>query len=61
MSKMPYAVFAESKLVALCNTLSEAISTMPKNSDETHIYNEDMEEVTFFKRGKPNGEIRINK
>jgi hypothetical protein len=54
---MPYAIFADSKLVAICDTLSKAISSMPKNCDDTHIFNEDKEEVIFFKKGKLNGEI----
>jgi hypothetical protein len=57
MRKMPYAIFADSKLVAICDTLSKAISSMPKNCDDTHIFNEDKEEVIFFKKGKLNGEI----
>lgn len=57
MKNMPYAIFADSKLVAICDTLSKAISSMPKNCDDTHIFNEDKEEVIFFKKGKLNGEI----
>jgi hypothetical protein len=56
MRNMPYAIFADSKLIAICDTLSKAISSMPKNCD-THIFNEDKEEVIFFKKGKLNGEI----
>ena len=56
MRNMSYAIFAENKLIAICNTLSKAISSMPKNCD-THIFNEDKEEVIFFKKGKLNGEI----
>ena len=54
---MPYAIFSESKLVAVCDTLSKAISSMPKDSKDTHIFNEDKEEVFFFKKGKLNAEI----
>ena len=54
---MPYAIFAENKLIAICNTLSKAISSMPTDCDDTHIFNEDKEEVIFFKKGKLNGEI----
>ena len=54
---MPYAIFADSKLVAICDTLSKAISSIPQNCEDTHIFNEDKEEVLFFKRGKLNGGI----
>ena len=54
---MPYAIFSESKLVAVCDTLSKAISSMPKDSKDTHIFNEDKEEIIFFKKGKFDGEI----
>ena len=57
MRKMPYAIFADSKLVAICDTLSKAISSMPTDCDDTHIFNEKKEEVLFFKRGKPNGKL----
>lgn len=52
-----YHVFAETRLIAVCDTLSKAISSIPKNSDYAHIFNEEKEEVFFFKKGKLNGEI----
>ena len=61
MRNMPYAIFAENKLIAICNTFSKALSSMPKNCDDTHIFNEDKEEIIFFKRGKPNGTIENKK
>jgi hypothetical protein len=52
-----YHVFAETRLIAVCDTLSKAVSSIPKNSDYAHIFNEEKEEVFFFKKGKLNGEI----
>ena len=57
MRNMSYAIFAENKLIAICNTLSKAISSMPTDCDDTQIFNEKREEVLFFKRGKPNGKL----
>ena len=54
---MEFVVFAENKIVAICDTLSKAISSIPQNCEDTHIFNEDKEEVIFFKKGKLNGEI----
>ena len=54
---MEFVVFAENKIVAICDTLSKAISSIPQNCEDTHIFNEDKEEVLFFKRGKLNGGI----
>ena len=61
MRQMPYAIFADSKLVAICDTLSKAISSMPKDCDDTHIFNEDKEEIIFFKKGKPDGKVEDRK
>jgi hypothetical protein len=57
MRNMPYAIFVNSKLITICDTLSKAISSIPQNCEDTHIFNEDKEEVLFFKRGKLNGGI----
>jgi hypothetical protein len=57
MRNMSYAIFADSKLITICDTLSQAITSIPKDSKDTHIFNEDKEEVLFFKRGKLNGGI----
>jgi hypothetical protein len=49
---MRYAVFSEHKLVAICNSLSKAISAMPKDSTTAHILDEESAEVFFYKRNK---------
>ena len=54
---MPYAIFAGRKLIAICDTLSKAISSIPEDCDDMHIFNEDKEEIIFFKKGKPDGEV----
>ena len=33
------------------------VADQPKDSKDTHIFNEDKEEVFFFKKGKLNAEI----
>ena len=57
MRKMPYAIFADSKLIAICDTFSKAISSMPTDCDDMHILDDNKEKVFFFKRGKPNGTL----
>jgi hypothetical protein len=59
--EMRYAIFTENRLIAICDTLPKAISSMPQDCDDTHIFNEDREEIIFFKKGKPNGELENKK
>ena len=58
---MSYVVFAERRLVAVCDKLPEAVSLMPKGSKDTHIFDENKGEVFFFKKGKLNGQIENKK
>ena len=55
MRKMSYVIFSDNKLLTICDTLSKAISSMPRDSEDAHIFNEDKEEVFFFCKGKMNG------
>ena len=48
---MSYAVFAENRLVAVCDSFKEAIGSMPPESKRLHIFNENKEEILFIKRG----------
>lgn len=49
---MSYAVFAENRLVAVCDSFKEAIGSMPPESKRLHIFNENKEEILFIKRGE---------
>jgi hypothetical protein len=51
---MAFVVFAENKVIAICDSLSNAVKSIPKNTN-THILNEEEGEVLFFKKGKLDG------
>lgn len=58
---MSYAVFAENRLVAVCDSFKEAIGSMPPESKRLQIFNENKEEILFIKRGDNNERKGKNK
>jgi hypothetical protein len=55
MRKMSYVIFSDNKLLTICGTFPKAIKSLPKDSEDTHIFDEDKEKVFFFCKGKMNG------